>query len=655
MRSTAGLALVLAICGSPSRAPAQDEGAIVPPDSAFKSMSTMYTTSYDRDQNRGVWMQSLGYGTSTSRSSFNITGTTTTMEFFTSPNKSTVGSIDASLNMRTVGSLLAIITGSFDMSSFNNGSSGSDGRDNRINFKLQQQIRRKKNFQATIDAYSEFEQKQDRSRTDSPRLSIDYPYGVDSTEAGRDSSFTNTTQQGVHGDAQWTVRPGLLLHTTAQAYRTLPSIVSFSRSFVHPNDSTAATGGSYALESIQRSHEPTGNTDFNQTVTYSGLRKTNIAVTGQRRHTGQSYFDKQRATQETLNSDNTLGTLHVDTSILPHLVVNTDASLARVFNRYAVNKNFTQLTHDRKFTSSAIYLDPSTNLGITYSVDRNRTEQQANSNGVNLNRILSLNASRKVSRRLAVDALASASLVSDDYESDKNDRDVQHTFVSFGFGYMLAPTCSTTVHVSRAGGHTVYLDPSLSSQNAVTTTYQVNATLRYAPNRNFSILQAYLINADYRILDFVEQQNHLARSRRIDTDIADTLFSAAFVHLTHNFVFLDQGTYARFEGDVRRLYQIASNGYQQTLTATAGYKIVPGVVFSAVQSLFNQRSKDLVRNTGTLQNTWRLNAGIDVTHSFGSGLGLRGAVRHIDEYAEHAITQQTRPYWIAGVTVQKPF
>lgn len=635
-------------------AAAQEGVGIVNPDSAMKTISTSYTTSYDRDRSRGLWTQSLTYGTSSKRSSFNASGFITTQDFMKSASKSTLGSIDGTLNIQLVGRLLAIVTGSFDMNSSKDGQSGIDSRDNRINVRAQYLFAPVRGMSTTLSAYTEFEQKHDRTRTDSPKFSdeFDDPARVDSTVAQRDSSYTSSRMDGITGENSWNVRPWLTLRTTGQWYRMHPTIRSFSRTFVNPND---ASGGGYIRDSLEVTSNPTGNTSFTQRASFTRLRMTRIDFYGERRNLEQSYFDKQRSDQETVKIDNNVGTLHIDSSILPRFVFYLDATVGRALNEYELNTNRTQLTRNQKVFSTVNYADSSWRASVNATVDRSRTELNPSVSGLEISRNVGANAWMRTSRKLALDLLASASLLSNDYERDESDRDVQRTLLSLGGGYLLAPACSTTVHFTRSSGHTVNLDPSLSGGNAVTTTYQMNATMQYVPNRDFYIRQSYVLSAEYRILDYAEFQNSLRRVRRIDTDVADTLFSRAFVRLTHNFVFQDQGTYAHFEGSANRRYRAASRSYDQTLTATAGFKLIPGLLFTATQSLLNNRTKNLAANTTSLQNTWKLNLGLLVYRTLEDGLGINGAVRRIEEYVENNQAIEPRHDWVAAVSIHKDF
>jgi hypothetical protein len=291
-------------------------------------------------------------------------------------------------------------------------------------------------------------------------------------------------------------------------------------------------------------------------------------------------------------------------------------------------------------------------------VGRNRSERQATGNGTILDRMLSASGYRKVSGRLAVDGGASISLQSAKYEDVRSDQDVTRRNLTAGGGYRVSAACSTTVHFSATRSHAIYIDPSASSTNAVQSTYQMNATMRLLVSRTCWLNQNYVLSADYRVFDYTEDQNFLNRVRRIDTDIIDTVFSFAYVRLTHNFIFRDQGTYSRSLGEASRQYRVSVETYDQTLAATIGIKVARGIRILAMQSLLNQRNHFLSNDSRTLRNRWNLTGGIEIERPVWNGAQLSGAIRHIGSYDEQVVPNapnNEEAYWIAGITFQKQF
>lgn len=643
-------ALIAAVAAAP--AGAQDMTDIVPKDSL---VLPSYTTSYDRDRTREAWGQDLNYSFSTKRSSFNVTGAVDTQNYLTSPSKATRGSINGSLNYGLIGTWQLVLQGFFDMSSSTSGLSHLESRDNRLNIQTQYLFRPGGRTSAFLSLSSEFEQKHDRNRNDfvnrRDAFEIDSTV-VDTSVALRDSSYTTSRRDAFSADVLWPATRWLELRQTVLAYRSLPTITSFHRSFANPLDGTS---GGQVTEERERTRTPSGNTRFGTSATFT-RRTTKAVVTGATSSLRQSYFDKQRSRQENTTFDNTVGTYTLDTPLLRRLFLHTEGAISRNLNEYDLNRTQTTLTHDKRALALLSFIDSLFNMNVNFTVNRTRTELQPSINGIEVNRALAGLFQWRRSKRLVLDGNGSVTFRGNDYENDQIDRDDVTSFFSVGGGYMLTPACSTTVHFSRGWRHGVALDPGKSGGNAVTTTYQINATVVYLPTRNFALRQQYLANAEYRILDYVESQNSLVRSRRVDTDIADTVFSFGIVRLTHNFVFRDQGTYQRF-GGLDRKYSIASRSYGQTLTATIGAKLAPGVLFLATQSLLNKRDVALARRIETLQNTWKLDLSFLVFRTMSNGLEINGALRRQSEYVEGKLDSKdtTRDDWVAGVSIRKAF
>jgi hypothetical protein len=295
---------------------------------------------------------------------------------------------------------------------------------------------------------------------------------------------------------------------------------------------------------------------------------------------------------------------------------------------------------------------------LTFQTTRSHTERELSQTDLVIDRALSGLLRRTISSRLIMDGSGRMSLRSSQYSDPRTDQDMLQSGGSIGAGYLLARACSTTVHLSVNRSETVNIDAAASGSNNVQTLYQINATMQYLPSPNFSIRQSYLISTDYKIYDFAESQNFLNRTRRIETDFADSLLPFAFVRLTHSFLYRDNGNYSRLTTGAERTYRVAVETYEQTLKVGCGIKVLPGVTLSAIQGLFNQKSHEFVRNTKSLRNRFSLDAGIDVNRTFSGNCGIVGALRHIAGYDEITATQKLpneEEYWIAGVTFQKQF
>jgi len=171
-------------------------------------------------------------------------------------------------------------------------------------------------------------------------------------------------------------------------------------------------------------------------------------------------------------------------------------------------------------------------------------------------------------------------------------------------------------------------------------------------------LQFYQINANYLFYDYVEARNTLTRIRRIDTTLTDSLFSFALIRLTHNFYFQDLGSYSRLAGENSRTYSVAQQLYQQNVAVTLGLRPVPGIAFSATQSLANKRNYYPSGGQSTDQNRWNLNVSGVIDRQLPGDMALQGSIQHIGEYTERPSnlpSAEVVGYWLAGVTFTKSF
>jgi len=292
-------------------------------------------------------------------------------------------------------------------------------------------------------------------------------------------------------------------------------------------------------------------------------------------------------------------------------------------------------------------------------------------NGETIFRFLSANGSRRLSRRLKVDGVATASLYSSAYQNPKNDHDLARTFLSAGGAYSVSPQCSLTVHFSTNRSFNRYIDASNSGNNNVTSDYQMLAVMNVRASRDITIAQNYLLSASYRIADDPRQESNdtLVRNRRIDTTAADTLLPFAYLRLTHSFLFQDLGPFRSEAPGQDRRYVVSTERYAQGLEASFALAPLTGVLLSVSQKLGNTRDRQLATGGRTTQNRWNLTAGMEFDRMLPGGAALHGAVQHIGEYTERppecdgpnpppsclGFDPQRSDYWVAGMTLQRNF
>lgn len=652
------IVVLIALSAVPAHAQDEDLSGLVVPDSLFESQSLPgpeYTTVYDRDNTRSNWTQTLTYSRISKRVAMSASGDVSTQELSGFENKSTFGSFIGRLSTRLTRRWLVSMDGRYNMNSTTDGTRDTDTRRNRLQFKTQYTINPLPDLYLVGSLSSEFRREHDLAERQSLRQSFGDSGVVDTLRVQRDSSFTTGRQDGFLGQMSWKVKRWLSVSGSAAASRVRPTQSSLIRDFTHPQD---GLGGGTVTATSERTREPTDNAVYTSKISFTKIRGTILDVNLQKSALDQSTFDKQLRGQERASFDRNSGSFRLQSSIRRKYLFVVDGALIRSERQYLLRTNYTSLVRTRQMSSLASYNDSSTRFSTMFSVSRTRSELQATGNGVILNRQLNANAYRKVSGRLALDATASASLQTSKYVDDRNDQDVARTSVNVGGGYRVSSACSTTVHFSATRGHSVFIDPTASSTNAVQTTYQMNATMRLRLSRTFWLNQGYLLSADYRIFDFTEDQNFLNRVRRIDTDVIDTVFSFAYVRLTHNFLFRDQGTYSRDVGESSREYSVSVETYDQTLGASVGIAVARGIRVLASQSLLNQRNRFLANNSRTLRNRWNLTVGVEIERPVWDGAEVRGAIRHIGSYDEQQLPNlpnNEEAYWIAGVTFHKQF
>jgi len=651
------VAMVVTIA-TPAHGQDPDVSGLMVPDTLFAAPSLPgpdYLTVYDRDNTRSNWTQNLTYTRNTRRFSVSTNGNITTQELSGFDNKSTFGQFVGRVSARLTRRWVVSMDGRHNMSATTDGSRDAESRRNRLQFKTQYTLNPTPELSLVGSISSEFQREHDLAERRTLKPGSITAGSVDTLRVQRDSSFTTGRQDGYLGTMDWRPMTWLSVNGTASGSRVRPTQFSLVRDFTNAQD---GSGGGYVVGSPQRTNEPTDNSAYTSKISFTKFRGHTFDVNLSKSALDQSSFDKQLRGQERASFDRTSGSFRSQSTFRGKYSLVVDGSLVRSERVYALRTNYTSLVRTRQLSSTAGYSDINTRFSTAFSVSRNRSERQASGNGTILDRSLTANGYRKVSTRLAMDGTASVSLQTAKYEDERSDQDVTRINVSAGGGYRVSAACSTTVHFSATRSHGIYIDPSASSTNAIQSTYQMNATMRLQVSRTFWLNQNYLLSADYRVFDYTEEQNFLNRVRRIDTDLIDTVFSFAYVRLTHNFIFRDQGTYSRDFGEASRRYRVSVETYDQTLAASVGIKVARGIRISAMQSLLNQRNHFLSNDSRSLRNRWNLTGGIDIERPVWNGALLSGAIRHIGSYDERVVPNapnNEEAYWIAGITFQKQF
>jgi hypothetical protein len=654
--------MIGAVWGFPTGARAQeiDLGATAVSDTVFEQSyhsGPTYQTVYDRDRLRTNWNQSLTYFRTSPRVAYSASGNLTTQDFISTVNQLTFGNLGAHIDGRLTRKWILSLDGQFDMNSTSDQTRDAGRRDNQIQMRTQYNLTPVKGMNLLGAAYAEFQQNHDRSTQEILTQAIPEidPNSVDTLRVQQDSSYTSALESGLTGSGTWLMKPWLDMTGTVTASRRRPSEWSLVRDFVNPLD---GSGGGYVVENVQERDEPGDNLAYSTQLNFRAIPRTRMGFGFKGTSINQSRFDQEFRDLEKISIDRSSLTGHLDYGPFYRSMLTIDGSLSRAQSDFALRHSSNSFVTTVQVQSTLAYSQPGTQAGVTFLASKAQNEQQVSQNGIVLNRMLLGNGSRRISRRLALDGLGSLNLQSSQYVDPRGDQDNLKSSATLGGGYLLAPACTTTVHFSVNRSRNVSIDARASSANNTQTAYQMNATMLFQPTPNFTIRQTYLLTAEYKIYDYVETQNYLNRVRRIDTDFVDTMFTFAFLRLTHSFSYRDNGGYFRRPGESGRVYRIGLETYEQTLAVTQGIQFARGVRGVVTQSLLNQRNYDLATGRSDLRNRFSFNGGFDVSRTLSNGAQLIGAVRYIGGYDEK-LTPATLPreedYWIAGLTFQKEF
>ena len=664
------IVVALGASATPAAAQAPDSLA-VPADTLFKAAATTYTsydTWYDRDISSGTWNQALTYSRATRTLALSATGNYSTVDYAAAQgNGSGNGGFDGQLAYRATPAWTINLIGHFNKVASHDPRSQATVRGNRLNGNMSYVLRPVKQLVVNATLSSELQQNHTLNLRSfevnqmkqfpvlgaaGETLRVDTLYVANQ----RDSTFMSGREDGASVAATW--RPKTWLNATAQANgtRVQPVTKSYLRDFGQDPDSIPGEHVGYT-----RDESPNSSENYQSRLNFSGIPRTLAWLSAGTTDRTQQYFDKNLRGQEHMARNQRMATFHVEHAPIPGGQIMVEAYLDRAASAYALRTSGSSLVSGRTIKSSASYAPtPRTRFGGEFDVDYHKSEWQVVQNGLTLFRFLQLNGAHRTSPRLALDAVATVSLLSFRYVNAVADRDNLKTYFNGGGTYQVSPRCLTQVHFSRNEAHAIGIAPSSSGDNNVQTSYQMNASLQLTSGSSFRISQNYVLNANYQIYDApaAESRNTLSRIRRIDTVAWDSLFSFATIQFAHNFLFQDRGTYTRPDAQHPREYNVASETYYQILGVSAAVKPMAGIQVVVTQSLQNAVTNFLATRARAVENRWNLEVGAQVDRPLGGTGTLTGSVRRIGAYTERVNPEDSLNdvgYWIANITLHKEF
>jgi hypothetical protein len=637
------------------------------PDSVFVEQPRepiLYSTSYDRNVSRGFWSQLLSYYHNTSRASLGFDANLNTVQAVRGlESNGKDGSLNGRINLRATNRWIWSVDGRFNMFSNFDDLSKTDRRQNRLQVRTQYTVNPLRQLTGVGILFSEFQEEQSigaRTIPGAPKQVIDTTGATPDTtfyrsHTTRDSSYTSGRRDGISGSIRWTPAATVEVKGSGSGTYLGSRTRTLTRDFYALNPGEGAT---LRQDSLGISKAPNGDRRFDTNLTFTGIRRTTMALKLNELNGDQEYYLLTKRDQEHLSYGSRGAALHVEHAPLPGSQVVIDGAMGRSLREYLLQRNLNSLVNTRTLAAMFMIFRENERASLGVQLGRTRNDRQITQNGTVINRTMNVSAGKRVNKRLWLDAAGNVTLFSRIYDDKVSDRDDVRGYINAGGGYSVSPRCSTAVHFSTNRSHTVAIDPGSSGGNNIQTSYQMDALLKLQVSRSFSILQYYQINANYLIYDYDEHRNTLTRIRRIDTFLSDSLFSFGFIRLSHNFFFQDRGSFTHEAGEQSRTYSVAQQLYQQNVGVTLGVRPFRGITLSATQSLANTRNQFPTPSQNTNKNRWNLNISALVDRELPGDMTLQGSVQHVGEYTEKPGSQPSTEvvdYWIAGATFTKSF
>ena len=681
-RAAAALAL-LAVLLFPPGAPAQEgEGSegLGTPDSVFEEQThnpISWQSNYNRDRATGTWMQTLAYGMSRGRVTFDLTGSATNVDdILRAGVGGQSGNLAATLNLRLRPRWVFGARGRFTSDKFGQTTSGTRQRTDRVHLHTQYSATPLRNV--TLSALLSTEFQQDRSLSFRPILS---GFHVDSSAAPpdsyrvyaqRDSSVLEGRLDGASAQLDWKPVTWMGATLLANGSRSRPVTRTFQTEHTIP---PSGSGQRDFTASEPPHRNPIDNSLLQGRLSLTRLRGLRTVLSLKRLETEEEYYDRLLRGQERSALNQRAASLQAVGHPLPGLELSASGTVSRTLKEFRLRRTSTSLVTSRDADLYGIYARPESRASLRVQLSRARNDRQTAQNGLILSRFVTATAARRVSSRLWLDGMGSASLFSYRYdypagaEPLANDRDNARAAFNLGGGYRVSDRCSTTVHFSSDRSHAVAVGAGASSNNLVQTNYQMNATLSLRPTRRLVIEQGYLLSAVYQIYDYLEERNILSRIKRIDTTVTDSLLPFLGLGLTHNFLFRDVGPFVPDTPGGKRLFTVTTETYQQNLAVKLGLRPARGVLAFATQNLTNTRDYQLSANTQSVSNRWTLTLGGELRRELPGNANLEATVQRIGAYTERpsecggpnppascaVYDRREEDYWLVTAALQKEF
>jgi hypothetical protein len=651
------------------------------------SQPFLWVFNYNQDRATGTWTQTLAYGLHSGRVTFDINGNLANVtDILQVGVGGQNGDVNGMLGVRLGPRWNLAAVGRFSSDKFGQPVSGTDQRTDRLQLRTDYAATPFPDLTLSVLLSTEFQQ--DRSISFRPVgntivtregitpkigwVKYDHPGQTPPPDAyqvyaTRDSSVMNGRLDGANVQLDW--KPGRWVNAMLLANGSMSRPVTKTVKTEHLH--APARDGQTDHQTVERYESPIDNSLLQGRVGLPGFRPVQATLNLRRVETQEEYYDRLIRKQERSYLNQRSASLQAVSRPVPGLEVTATGTLSRTLKLFRIRESSNSLVTSRDFDLFGSFVRPETRGSLRLQLGRARNERQEieTQNGSILQRFFTAAAARRVSARLWLDGMASASLFSYRYFYPPgttplaNDIDNARASFNVGGGYRVSDRCSTTVHFSTDRNHRVSIGAASASNNSVQTNYQMNATFALRPTRRLLIEQVYQLSAVYQIYDYTESRNVLNRTRRIDTTVTDSLLPFLGIGLTHNFLYLDQGPYTPETPGGPRLFNVASESYHQNLAVKLGLRPARGAFAFAQQNLANRREYILATKTETVANRWTLTLGGELRRELPGSASFEASVQHIGEFNERppdcgACTnffENRLDYWLITATFQKAF
>jgi hypothetical protein len=259
-----------------------------------------------------------------------------------------------------------------------------------------------------------------------------------------------------------------------------------------------------------------------------------------------------------------------------------------------------------------------------------------------------LRVQKDLGKGVDVAGTAEVRLRQDFYDDGSRDKDeVQRTWDGT-LNYTPSRRFSARISYRIFEREIVNIRSDFSGSNNTSRQYRVQAKYSYMLRPRVRLAQTFSISADYTFYHFQKDNNTLARTNEVQTDIEAALGSRSKLRFSHFYRFSDSGSYAELQGGGGPVYRPSSERVRQYLTVETEYRIAGSISLKATESL--ELSTTRAVGSGSTNRTKRLEFSGEAKfeHEFSKGFRVKGTFRRTESNFEDS-------YWVVKASLNRDF